>query len=130
MLARPQEKKRLEMDLLESYRKLQHARAATILGLAKLAEYRDEAPEPIWSVSGSTPAAGRGAGQDPRYREYIDQRYIDDIYQSAILHDIGQGGNPGRRAAQTRGAHRRGVRGHQCHTLFGGDAITSIPVSD
>ena len=30
------------MDLIESYKKLQNARAATILGLAKLAEYRDE----------------------------------------------------------------------------------------
>ena len=36
------EKKKLEMDLLDSYRKLQNARMSTILGLAKLAEYRDE----------------------------------------------------------------------------------------
>jgi response regulator RpfG family c-di-GMP phosphodiesterase len=36
------EKKKMEMDLLESYRKVHEARTATILGLAKLAEYRDE----------------------------------------------------------------------------------------
>ena len=36
------ERKRLEHDLLESYKNVQTARAATILGLAKLAEYRDE----------------------------------------------------------------------------------------
>jgi len=36
------ERKQAEMNLLESYRKLQNARMATIPGLAKLAEYRDE----------------------------------------------------------------------------------------
>ena len=35
-------RKKAEMDLVESYSKLQNARMATILGLAKLAEYRDE----------------------------------------------------------------------------------------
>jgi PAS domain S-box-containing protein len=34
-------RKRLEGELLESYKKVQSARNATILGLAKLAEYRD-----------------------------------------------------------------------------------------
>ncbi len=114
MLRDRTEKKKLEMDLLESYRKLQNARAATILGLAKLAEYRDE---------------GTGTHLE-RIREYarllaaemarcspaggIDRRYIDDIYQSSILHDIGrQGGDPGCRAAQAGRAHRAGVRSDQ-----------------
>lgn len=34
-------RKKLENDLFESYKKVQSARSATILGLAKLAEYRD-----------------------------------------------------------------------------------------
>ncbi len=36
------ERRKAEQALLDSYRKLRNARMATILGLAKLAEYRDE----------------------------------------------------------------------------------------
>ncbi|MCK7514615.1 MAG: HD domain-containing protein [Desulfobacterales bacterium] len=96
MLRDRTEKKRLEMDLLESYRKLQHARAATILGLAKLAEYRDEGTgthlERIREYARLL--AEEMASMPGRPRGRSTSAYIDDIYQSAILHDIGKVGIP------------------------------------
>ncbi|MFO7707161.1 MAG: PAS domain S-box protein [Desulfobacterales bacterium] len=127
MLRDRTEKKKLEMDLLESYRKLQNARAATILGLAKLAEYRDEGTgthlERIREYARQLAAemarrAGAGGG--------IDQRYIDDIYQSSILHDIGKVGIPDAVLLKPGELTAQEFEVIKCHTRFGGDALAAI----
>ena len=127
MLRDRTEKKRLEMDLLESYRKLQHARSATILGLAKLAEYRDEGTGThLERIREYAKLLAEEMAKAPRYRNYIDQRYIEDIYQSAILHDIGKVGVPDAvllKSGELTGGEFDVIK---CHTLFGGDAITAI----
>jgi PAS domain S-box-containing protein len=127
MLRDRTEKKRLEMDLLESYRKLQHARAATILGLAKLAEYRDEGTGThLERIREYAKLLAEEMAGIPSYREHIDQRYIEDIYQSAILHDIGKVGIPDAvllKPGELTGEEFEVIK---CHTLFGGDAITAI----
>jgi PAS domain S-box-containing protein len=127
MLRDRTEKKKLELDLLESARKLQNARAATILGLAKLAEYRDE---------------GTGTHLE-RIREYarllademtrrspwkgrIDQKFVDDVFQSAILHDIGKVGIPDAVLLKPGELTAEEFEVVKCHTLFGGDAISAI----
>ena len=121
------ERKRLEMDLLDSNRKLQHARAATILGLAKLAEYRDEGTGThLERIREYARLLAEELSRLPAYRQAIDQRFIDDIYQSAILHDIGKVGipdavllKPGELTAEEFEIIKR-------HTVLGGDAITAI----
>ncbi|MGE5258088.1 MAG: HD domain-containing phosphohydrolase [Hyphomicrobiales bacterium] len=127
MLRDRTEKKRLEMNLLESYRKLQQARAATILGLAKLAEYRDEGTGThLERIREYARLLAEEMAKLPRYRQYIDQRYIEDIYQSAILHDIGKVGIPDAvllKPGELTGDEFEVIK---CHALFGGDAITSI----
>jgi PAS domain S-box-containing protein len=127
MLRDRTEKKRLEMDLLASSRKLQHARAATILGLAKLAEYRDEGTGThLERIREYARMLAEEMAKMPHYREQIDQRYIEDIYQSAILHDIGKVGIPDAvllKPGELTGEEFEIIK---CHTVFGGDAITSI----
>jgi hypothetical protein len=49
------ERKRLENELIDSIKDVENARTGTILGLAKLAEYRDEATGRIWNGFGNTP---------------------------------------------------------------------------
>ena len=89
------EKKKLEMDLLDSYRKLQNARMATILGLAKLAEYRDEGTGThLERIREYAKILTEELAQNPAFRNIITADYIDDIYQSSILHDIGKVGIP------------------------------------
>ena len=127
MLRDRTERKRLEMDLLESNRKLQHARAATILGLAKLAEYRDEGTGThLERIREYARMLAEELGRLPAYRQTIDQGFIDDIYQSAILHDIGKVGIPDAvllKPGELTGEEFEIIKRH---TLFGGDAITSI----
>jgi len=127
MLRDRSERKRLEMDLLESHRKLQNARAATILGLAKLAEYRDEGTGThLERIREYAKRLAEEMANAPRYREYIDQRYVEDIYQSAILHDIGKVGIPDAvllKAGELTGGEFEIIK---CHTQFGGDAISAI----
>jgi PAS domain S-box-containing protein len=127
MLRDRTEKKRLEMGLLESSRKLQHARAATILGLAKLAEYRDEGTGThLERIREYARLLAEELAQTPRYRGQIDQRYIEDIYQSAILHDIGKVGIPDAVLLKPGELTDEEFEVIKCHAVFGGDAITSI----
>ena len=121
------EKKKMEMDLLESYRKVYEARNATILGLAKLAEYRDEGTgthlERIREYARILTAQ---LAKTPKFSGLIDRQYIEDIYQSSILHDIGKVGTPDalllKPGPLTEDEHDIIKR----HTLMGGNALKAI----
>ena len=121
------EKKKLEMDLLDSYRQLQNARMATILGLAKLAEYRDEGTGThLERIREYAKILAAELVRNPKYRKIITPEYIDDIYQSSILHDIGKVGipdaillKPGKLTDEELAVIKR-------HTQLGGDAIKAI----
>ena len=127
MLRDRTEKKKLEMDLLESHRKLQHARSATILGLAKLAEYRDEGTGMhLERIREYARLVAEEMAIIPHYQDYIDQRYIEDIYQSSILHDIGKVGIPDAVLLKPGELTEAEFEVIKCHTVFGGDAITAI----
>jgi putative two-component system response regulator len=83
------------------------------------------APAPTWSGSGST----RGCWQ-PRWPGAppggIDRRYIDDIYQSSILHDIGKVGIPDAVLLKPGELTAQEFEVIKCHTRFGGDALAAI----
>jgi PAS domain S-box-containing protein len=121
------EKKKLEMDLLESYRKIQAARAATILGLAKLAEYRDEGTGThLERIREYAKVIAAQIARSPKYKGHIDQQYIDDIYQSSILHDIGKVGIPDALLLKPGELTEEEYKVIKRHTLMGGDAIKAI----
>ncbi len=89
------EREKLQKDLMESTRQVQSARSATILGLAKLAEYRDEETGAhIERIREYTRVLAKELSTKQEYRDYITPDYIEDIYNSAILHDIGKVGVP------------------------------------
>ena len=120
-------RKEAEMDLLESYRKLQNARMATILGLAKLAEYRDEGTGThLERIREYAKLIAEEMAKNPKYAGHITPEYIDDVYQSSILHDIGKVGipdavllKPGKLTDEEFDVIKR-------HTTLGGDAIKAI----
>jgi response regulator RpfG family c-di-GMP phosphodiesterase len=120
-------RKKAEMELLESYRKLHNARMATILGLAKLAEYRDEGTGThLERIREYARMIAEELAKNPKYAGHITPEYIDDIYQSSILHDIGKVGipdavllKPGRLSDEEFDVIKR-------HTNLGGDAIKAI----
>jgi PAS domain S-box-containing protein len=121
------EKKKMEMDLLESYRKVHEARSATILGLAKLAEYRDEGTGThLERIREYARILAVQLAENPRFADRIDQQYIDDIYQSSILHDIGKVGTPDALLLKPGELTEEEFDIIKRHTLMGGNALQAI----
>jgi PAS domain S-box-containing protein len=121
------EKKKMEMDLLESYRKVHEARTATILGLAKLAEYRDEGTGThLERIREYARIITQELAMNPKFSGRIDQQYIDDIYQSSILHDIGKVGTPDALLLKPGELTKEEFDIIKRHTLMGGNAIKAI----
>jgi PAS domain S-box-containing protein len=120
-------RKKLEKDLLESYKKVQSARNATILGLAKLAEYRDaDTGAHLERIREYSKMLAEELANQPDYAGYITAEYIDDIYNSAILHDIGKVGvpdaillKPGKLTAEEFEVIKR-------HSALGGEALREV----
>jgi PAS domain S-box-containing protein len=121
------EKKKMEMDLLESYRKVHEARSATILGLAKLAEYRDEGTGThLERIREYARILAVQLAKNPNFADRIDKQYIDDIYQSSILHDIGKVGTPDALLLKPGELTEDEFDIIKRHTLMGGNALKAI----
>lgn len=120
-------RKKLESDLLDSYKKVQSARNATILGLAKLAEYRDaDTGAHLERIREYAKVLAEELAKKPKYVGYITHEYIEDIYNSSILHDIGKVGipdsillKPGRLTVEEFEVVKR-------HSSLGGDALKTV----
>ena len=121
------ERFKAEKERRELENKLHNARAATILGLAKLAEYRDKGTGAhLERIREYAKIIAREMAGLPAYKDYITEKYIDDIYQSSILHDIGKVGiqdsvllKPGKLNPEEFNIIKR-------HTVLGGDALAEI----
>ncbi len=78
-------------ELLESKNRLERSRFGTIIGLAKLAEYRDEDTGlHLERIKEYCKILAEQLAKTARYADYITDKYIDDLYQSSVLHDIGK----------------------------------------
>ena len=115
------------MNLLESYRQFHNARSATILGLAKLAEYRDEGTGThLERIREYAKMIAEELARSEEYSELITPEYIEDIYQSSILHDIGKVGIPDAILLKPAKLTDEEFNVIKRHTEFGGDAIKAI----
>jgi response regulator RpfG family c-di-GMP phosphodiesterase len=120
-------RKKAEQDLVASYRKVQNARSATILGLAKLAEYRDEGTGThLERIREYAKMIVEVLAQNPKYSGHITPDYIDYIYQSSILHDIGKVGIPDAILLKPSKLTEKEFEIIKRHTLLGGEAIKAI----
>ncbi len=89
------EKKQYEKERNKYIKNMQNARVVTIMGLAKLSEYRDnDAGAHLERMREYSRIIAQELSNYEKYRNYISNKYIDDIYHSAILHDIGKVGIP------------------------------------
>ena len=114
------EKQRLEIQLHE-------ARAATILGLAKLAEYRDEGTGThLERIREYSRLIAEHMSSLPKYRDYITEAYTADIYQSSILHDIGKVGIPDAILLKPGELTASEFEIIKTHTALGGTALDAI----
>ncbi len=121
------ERKRLEQELIDSLQDVQEARVGTILGLAKLAEYRDaDTGSHLERIREYARVIAMEMAKLGTYAGYITPKYIDDLYLSSILHDIGKVGIPdaillkeGKLSPEEFDIMKR-------HTTYGGEALRSV----
>ena len=120
-------RKQLENDLLESYRNAANVRNAAIVGLAKLAEYRDEATGThLERIREYALIIARELARMPAYENYITPVYIDDIYISSILHDIGKVGVPDSILLKPGKLTDAEFEAIKRHSTLGGDALKAV----
>ncbi len=121
------ERKRLEKDLLESIQNVQNARTATILGLAKLAEYRDvDTGAHLERIGAYARIIALELAKLQQYKSYITEAYIEDIYNSAILHDIGKVGVPDAILLKAGKLTENEFEIIKTHSALGGDALKEV----
>ena len=120
-------KRRLDSDLVASHMDFQNARVATILGLAKLAEYRDtDTGNHLERIREFTRVIATELAKNPKYSSYITEEYIEDLYLSAVLHDIGKVGIPDAILLKPGELTREEFEAIKLHTVYGGDILKMV----
>ncbi|QEN04106.1 HD domain-containing protein [Thiospirochaeta perfilievii] len=75
--------------------KMASTRDASIIGLAKLAEYRDnDTGFHLIRLKRYCIILGKELSKNDKYKEYLTDEYISDLAISSLLHDIGKVGVP------------------------------------
>ncbi len=121
------EKRIMERKLIEADKKLQAARGATILGLAKLAEYRDmDTGLHLERMREYSKILAEALSDLPDYKDYITNEYIDDVFNSSILHDIGKVGIPDSILLKPTTLTPEEFEIMKSHARLGGEAIELI----
>ncbi len=121
------EKKLLEKNLLQSFEDVKEARSGIVLGLAKLSEYRDkDTGRHLERIREYSKVIAQEMSTLPQYRGYITSQYIEDIYQSSILHDIGKVGVPDAILLKKGKLTKEEYEQIKIHTLLGGQTLSSI----
>lgn len=121
------ERKKLEDELIESYKRVHSARSATILGLAKLAEYRDsDTGAHLERIREFSKILAQELAKQPKYKDHITEEYIEDLYNSSILHDIGKVGVPDSILLKPGKLTREEFEIVKRHSRIGGDALKTV----
>lgn len=115
--------KQMNVDLME---KLISTQDITIIALAKLAEFRDpETGEHLERMREYSKVLAYKLRELPKYRYYISDQYIENLYKSSPLHDIGKVGirdevllKPGKLSQDEFELMKQ-------HTTIGGDALAT-----
>ncbi len=120
-------RKKMEEALKHSQEQVGQARVATILGLAKLAEYRDEdTGDHLERMREYSRILAMELAEWPEYQDHITENYIEDIYLSSILHDIGKVGIPDDVLLKPGPLNEKEYDIMKNHSRFGGDALSAV----
>ena len=89
------DRRRMEQQMLESTRLIDHSRRTAILGLAKLAEYRDQdTGAHLERIREYTRILTHSLARHSGLQHLITPSFLEDITLSSVLHDIGKVGIP------------------------------------
>jgi putative two-component system response regulator len=119
----------LEDLIQDKILEISQSQMATIFGLAKLAESRDDNTgrhlERVQTLCRILANELRGM---PHYRNLITDRYVENICQAAPLHDIGKVGIPDAILLKTGALSPEEFSSAKRHTTIGAETLESIRV--
>jgi PAS domain S-box-containing protein len=118
------DKKNLEQQLIERLQEIQSAQDAAIIGFAKLAECRDpETGMHLERMRKYCRVLAEQMAQSPKYQAEIDEHFIDSLYKSSPLHDVGKVGIPDSILLKPGKLTHEEYEIMKMHTIIGGDAL-------
>lgn len=121
------EKTLLEEELHISYQNNAKSRLAIIMGLAKLAEYRDsDTGTHIERIQEYNTILAKQLQKKIKYANYISDEYIEDLHISSILHDIGKVGIPDAILQKPGKLTAEEFEIMKSHSVIGGDSIKTV----
>ncbi len=117
----------IEKDVTARHKLEEQSRAAqyeVILALAKLAEYRDpETGAHLERFRRYSEALTRELAKNPRYLTLIDEEYVEAIFASSPLHDIGKVGIPDEVLLKPGKLTAKEFEVMQMHSTIGGEVL-------
>jgi PAS domain S-box-containing protein len=121
------ELKKAQNQLVEYFHKMTQAQDAIIFGLAKLAEYRDmETGYHLERIRSYCKFLAEKLRYHPDFKEQINDKFIENIFRTAPLHDIGKVGisdNILRKKGKLTPEEFEKVK---LHTIIGYNTLSSI----
>ncbi len=120
-------RKNMQHELKKSQHQVAQARMATILGLAQLAEYRDqETGNHLEQIREYSRILALELSTWPEYESRITSTYIESIYYASILHDIGKVGIPDAILLKEGKLTEEEFSIMKQHSMVGGDVLEAV----
>lgn len=117
----------LERKLIASLNRVRQTENAAILALAKLSEYRDVTPgNHLERIREYCRLLAEELARHPRYTAELSANFIQNLFQGAILHDIGKVSVPDDILAKEGPLSPEEETLMQLHTGKGGDVISTM----
>jgi PAS domain S-box-containing protein len=121
------ERMNLEKKLKETIASLKKTQSAAIMGFAKLTEYRDKSTgKHLERIREYTRVLAAKLRDLPQYRDYITDDYLEDIYISAILHDVGKVGIEDQILLKNGPLSEEEFKKIREHVVLGGEALRDV----
>ncbi|MEJ2717786.1 MAG: response regulator [Deltaproteobacteria bacterium] len=118
------EEVRLHEELVASYERIQRIKNSSIFALAKLAESRDgETGSHLRRIQEYCRVLCERLRDQGKHREVLSERFIIDLVDSAILHDIGKVGIPDSVLFKPGKLGRDEYETMKQHAILGGRAL-------
>ncbi len=117
-------RKKMEYQMLESTRLIDHSRRTAILGLAKLAEYRDQdTGTHLERIREYTRILTQALSVQSGLQHLITPSFLEDITLSSVLHDIGKVGIPDMILLKPGKLCRKEFEVMKMHCIYGRDVL-------
>jgi PAS domain S-box-containing protein len=115
---------RYEQELRQRIQQIRQTQGVALVGLAKLAEYRDtDTGQHLERMRNYSRIVAEELSTLDEYLDYITDEYIEGIYNSSPLHDIGKVGIPDAILLKPGRLTPQEFQIMKAHSRIGGDAL-------